>query len=168
MGKRGNPTSIKGHRIYTVWEAAEAVRKHKQTVIRWIKFDGLIADTNQKPWLVTGWDLKLFLGHKRQKAKCKLALHHLYCLGCRLPQEPDGKIADYTQKTVTTGMLTALCPSCGSIINKVICRNDLDVIRAKIEITIQQADARIVSSIEAPLYVTLTDEAKTNVKTHIK
>ena len=168
MAKRGNPTNIKSHRIYTVWEAAEETGKHRQTITRWIKSCGLIADTSQKPWLITGHDLKSFLGFKRQKAKCKLALHHLYCLGCKAPREPDGRFADYTQQTSTTGMLSALCPSCGGIINKVVRRGDLEIIRAKIEVTIRQADARIVSSTDTPLNVTLEIESETNVKTRIK
>jgi len=168
MAKRGNPAKIKSHRIYSVWEAAEATGRHRQTVIRWIKQNGLRADTSQKPWLIRGEDLKSFLGHQKQKTRCKLALHHLYCLGCKRPQEPDGRIADYTQQTSTTGMLTALCPSCGSIINKVMRRYDLEAVRAKIEVTIQQVGARIVSSTATPLNVTLEDKAVAHDKVHIK
>ena len=168
MARRGNPTGIKSHRIYTVWEAAEATGRHRKTIIRWLKFCGLIADTSQKPWLIKGYDLKSFLEHNRQKAKCKLALHHLYCLGCKAPREPDGKFADYTQQTLTTGMLSALCPSCGNIINKVIRRSDLETIRAKIEVTIRQADARIMSSTHTPLNVTIEDKAQTHDKARIK
>ena len=36
-----------------------------------------------------------------------------------------------TQASPTTGMLKALCPACGSIINKVVRRADLEAIRAK-------------------------------------
>ena len=55
------PNRIKTHRIYTVWEAAEALGKHRQTIIRWIKEKGLIADTSQRPWLIKGSDMKEFL-----------------------------------------------------------------------------------------------------------
>jgi len=167
MARSPAPNRIKTHRIYTVWEAAEVLGKHRQTIIRWIKDKGLIADTSQRPWLIKGSDLKSFLGHRRQKVKCKLALHHLYCLGCKAPQEPAGKFADYTQLTSSTGMLSALCPVCGCIINKVIRRADLEAIRAKIEITIQQADPRIVSREHALLDVAFSNEERTRVKTHI-
>ena len=159
---------VKTHRVYTVWEAAYALGKHRQTVIRWIKDKGLAADTRQRPWLIKGSDLKAFLGHRRASTKCKLALHHFYCLGCKLPQEPDGKFADYTQQSVTSGMLKALCPDCGSIINKVIRRADLEAIRAKIEVTIQQADPRLVSPNDAPLIAPFKNEDQTLVKTHIR
>jgi len=164
MARLPSPNKIKTHRIYTVFEAAEALGRHRQTVIRWIKNKGLLADTRHRPWLITGTDLKTYLGYRREKVRCKLALHHLYCLGCKSPQEPAGKFADYTQKAPSTGMLTALCPMCGSVINKIIRRADLETIRAKIEVTIQQADPRIVSHTDAPLNVTLESEDQSNVK----
>ena len=164
MARSPAPNRIKTHRIYTVWEAAEALGRHRQTIIRWIKEKGLIADTSRRPWLIQGFNLKVFLGHRRQKVECKLALHHLYCLGCKASQEPAGKFADYKQQTSSTGMLSALCPDCGCIINKVIRRNDLEAVRAKIEVTIQQADPRIVSLEHAPLNVPFNSEAQTHVK----
>ncbi|MCK0103440.1 helix-turn-helix domain-containing protein [Pseudohalocynthiibacter sp. F2068] len=164
MTRLPSPNKIKTHRIYTVFEAAEALGRHRQTIIRWIKSKGLLADTRHRPWLITGTDLKTYLGYRREQVRCKLALHHLYCLGCKLPQEPAGKFADYTQQAPSTGMLTALCPMCGSVINKIIRRADLEAIRAKIEVTIQQADPRIVSHTDAPLNVTLESEAQSNVK----
>lgn len=150
MPRHASPGKIKAHRIYTVWEAAQALNKHRQTIIRWINDKGLPADKSQKPWLIRGGDLKAFLGQQRSKAKCKLALHHIYCLGCKSPQESAGKFADYTQQTATTGMLSALCPVCECVMNKVVRRADLEAIRAKIEVTVQQAGPRLVSRADAP------------------
>lgn len=163
-----SPNRIKTHRIYTVWEAAVALRRHKQTIIRWIRFDGLIAETGQRPWLIKGADLKTYLGYRQKKNRCKLAPHQLYCLGCREPREPAGKFADYVQTSATSGMLSALCPECSSIINKVIRRSDLEAIRAKIEVTIQRAAPGIVSLNDAPVNVTTSSTEKTNVKTQFK
>ena len=164
MSRYASPNKIKAHRIYTVWEAAEALGKHRQTIIRWINDQGLTADRSRKPWLIKGTDLRAFLGHQRTKAKCKLSLHHIFCLGCKSPREPAGKFADYTQQTATTGMLSGLCPTCECVINKVVRRADLEAIRAKVEVTVQQADPRLVSRTDAPLNVTFTDEDQTHVK----
>jgi|GEM_PF-312841 len=160
-----SPNRIKTHYVYTVWEAAQALGRHRQTVIRWIKDKGLVADRSKVPWLIQGKDLKQFLGHHRAKSKTKLALHHLFCLGCRAPQEPDGKFAEYTQASPTTGMLKALCPACGSIINKVVRRADLEAIRAKIEVSVQQANPRLVSPFAPRPNDTPTKKAQTNDKT---
>lgn len=168
MARYPAPNKVKTHRVYTVWEAADALGKHRQTLTRWIKEKGLIADTNQRPWLIKGSDLKTFLGHRRTATRCKLALHHFYCLGCKQPQEPAGKFADYIQQSSTSGMLKALCPECGNIINKVIRRAELEAFRANIEVTIQQADARLVSPNDAPLNAPFRNMDQTIAKTHIR
>lgn len=164
MARLPAPNKIKTHRIYTIWEAAEALEKHRQTIVRWINDNGLIADKTRKPWLIEGRDLKVFLGLRRRKFRVKLALQHLYCLGCKSAQEPAGKFADYTQLTPTTGMLSAFCPICECVINKVVHRADLETIRAKIEVTIQQGSPRLVSQSDAPLNVTFSREPQNHVK----
>ena len=49
MSRYASPNKIKAHRIYTVWEAAEALDKHRQTIIRWINDKGLTADKGKNP-----------------------------------------------------------------------------------------------------------------------
>ena len=70
-------------------------------------------------------------------------------------------MADYVHQTQTSGLLTALCPTCSTIMNKVIRRADLDVIRAKVDVTIKQADARLVSLTKPLPNVTLEKDAET-------
>ena len=67
---------------------------------------------------------------------------------------PDGRIADYKQQTQTSGMLTGLCPCCGTLMNKVVARRDLEAIRAKLDVTVQQANPTLVCRAEPPLTVT--------------
>lgn len=165
MAKRYPLGRIKVHRIYAIWEISDLLGCHKQTVSRWVTQHDLEANKTQKPWLIDGGDLKAFLGGRQAKARTKLALHHCYCLGCKGPREPDGKMADYAQQTATTGLLTGLCPTCGALMHKVVRRIDLEVIRAKIEVTVQQASPRIVSLSEPRSNVTSAKEAQTHVKT---
>ena len=159
MAKKFPTNRIKSHFIYTVWEISHLLGCHKKTVIRWIKQHGLTADTSVKPWLIEGHELKAFLGARQSKARCKLALHHCYCFGCKSPREPDGKIADYIHQTPSSGQLIGLCPSCGSLMHKIVKRKDLETIRAKIEVTIQQAHPRLVSRDDPPSSVTFREEA---------
>ena len=168
MPKKPSPNLIKKHRIYNTWEAAEALGLHRQTIIRWIKDKGLIADQSQKPWLIKGSYLKHFLGERKAAGKCKLSVHHPYCFTCKLPQMPDGRIADYKHKTDSSGMLIGLCPSCGCVMHKAVSRSKLEAIRAKIDVTIQQADPTLVPLDEPSSTVTLNYGAKTHVKTLIK
>ncbi len=46
MPKNPSPQRVKRHQIYTVWEAADAVGVHRQTVIRWIK-DNRVRDLHE-------------------------------------------------------------------------------------------------------------------------
>ena len=163
MTKKFPYTRIKTHRIYSIFEAADALGCHRQTVIRWIK-NGLVANKAQKPWLIEGRVLREFLGERQAQAKQKLALDHFYCLGCKSPQAADGKIADYCHLSPTSGQLSALCPSCENIIYKIVKRDDLEAIRTKISVTIQQADPRLVSFSEPLLKVTSANREKAHAK----
>lgn len=145
MAKKFPAHLIKRHRVYTILEAADCLGCHRHTLSRWIKCKGLPADKSARPWLIEGRELKMFLGHRQTKNVARLALHNLYCLGCRSPQEPDGKVADYTHQSTRSGRLTGLCPACGAVMNKIIARRDLAAIEAKLEVTIQQASPRLVS-----------------------
>ena len=83
MPKRVPYRKIKTHRPYTPFEAATVLGAHRQTVIRWVKEQGLAADTNLKPWLIEGHDLRVFLGERQSRRKRKLDIHAFYCFGCR-------------------------------------------------------------------------------------
>ena len=157
MVKRVPYRKIKTHRLYTPYEAAQTLGVHRQTVIRWVNIHGLTADTSSKPWLIEGRDLRAFLGERQSKRKCKLALHSFYCFGCQDGRTAAAKMADYAQQTATTGMLTAICDTCGTLMNKAVKRSDLDV-------TIQTADPRIVSRIDAPSNVTISTGAQTHAE----
>lgn len=165
MAKKFPMNRIKANRVYDVWEIAQALGCHKQTVIRWINNKDLVAETSRKPWLIEGKDLKAFLGARQTKIATNLALHHCYCLGCKSPREPDGKMADYMQQTPETGRLTGLCPECGSLMHKVVRRTDLEAIRAKIEVAVQKASPRLVSPADTRSNVTMQQEGQTHGKT---
>jgi excisionase family DNA binding protein len=164
MPKRVSYRKIKTHRPYTPYEAATVLGVHRQTVIRWVKEQGLDADTSSKPWLIEGHDLRVFLGERQSRRKCKLDIHTFYCFGCRDGRTAAAKMADYVQQTATAGMLTAICDTCGTLIHKAVKRSDLKAIRAKLDVTIQTADARIVSRTDAPSNVTFATGAQTHAK----
>ena len=164
MAKRFSHRRLKRHRDYTVREAAQITGAHRKTVIRWIKRDGLPALTERQPWLISGADLKSFLGARSANLKQRMAPHHFYCLKCKCPRDAALKMADYSQTTATAGKLTAFCAVCDTLVYKVVKRSQLEEIRAKIEVTIQPAPATLVSAGAAPSNVTLSKEVKTHVK----
>lgn len=165
MPKRFPAHRVKTHRIYTVWEIADCLGCHRHTVTRWIKACDLEADRTRKPWLIRGTDLKAYLGQRQAKRTRRLDLHHFYCLGCKSAQAPDGAFAEYTHQSPTTGRLTALCRACGTVMNKMIRRADLEAIQAKIEVAFQQASPRLVSLSDPSSEVTSQKEDQTHAKT---
>ncbi len=82
MARFPSPNRIKMHYVYTVWEAAQALGRIAR---RSSVGSRTRAGCGSQPSAVAdpGEDLKEFLGHRRAKSKTKLALHHLYCLGCK-------------------------------------------------------------------------------------
>ena len=62
------------------------------------------------------------------------------------------------------GMLTAICETCQTIMHKAINRVDLEAVRAKLDVTIQTADPRLVSRERAPSNVILETGAQTHAK----
>lgn len=168
MARRFNPQRVKSHRIYDVSEVAVLFGCHRQTVIRWIKGNGLLAERSRRPWLIRGSDLKTFLGEKRSLRKVTLSPHQCYCLGCRGAREPYGKMADYQQIHATSGRLTALCPDCGRLMHKQVRRADLEAIRVRIDITIRSASATLVSPVDARQNVTFSEEPAPHEKARVR
>lgn len=164
MAKRFPAHRVKRHRVYTAWEASEVLGCHRQTVLRWVNERGLRADKTQKPWLIEGDVLKEFLGARQAWKSKKAALHELYCFGCKTLREPAARMAEYVHETSSGGLLKALCPECTTVMNKKVRRADLDEIKAKLDVTIQQASPRLVSPEELRSEVTFLEEGQPHAK----
>jgi excisionase family DNA binding protein len=167
MPRKPDPRRIKTHRVYTVADVAEALGLHRQTVLRWIKSGALAADQARKPWLVDGAVLKTFLGARRRDGRCRLALAQLYCLGCRVARTPDGRLADFTLTRQGAGTLMGLCPECGAEMYKAVRREDLEPIRAQLDVRIRTAQPRIMGGANAPVTVDLSSEDQHRATQHI-
>lgn len=122
MPKKPSPNRIKRHRVYTVWEAAEAMGLHRETVKRGVQKNGLVADTSLRPWLLEGSDLKTFPEARRRSGQTRLGTGKIFCLPCRAPKFPGEKMAEFRMRTVTTGALVELCPDCGRPMHGIIQR----------------------------------------------
>ena len=168
MPKHPSPQRVKRHQIYTVWEAAAAVGVHRQTVIRWIKDKGLSADMSQRPWLIEGRVLKVFLEERRTRGKCRLRPDQIFCLPCRGPMNPDGRMVDFHFKTPSTGCLIGICPDCDRLMHRIIRRADLDQFSAHLDVTISKAVPRLVEPDEPNETVTFKQEPRTYGKTQRK
>ncbi|MDH5731735.1 MAG: helix-turn-helix domain-containing protein [Gammaproteobacteria bacterium] len=134
MGKRINPNLVKIHRNYTVEEIASVLAVHKNTVREWIK-KGLQVIDCKRPVLIHGNELRQYLkdSQRRRKRTCKP--DELFCLRCKTPQQPIGKMLDYEPMTETKGRLIGLCSSCEGVMNRYTSIAKLDELEDLFEIT---------------------------------
>jgi len=139
MGTRlPNPRLAKIHRNYTVEETANLLGVHRNTVREWVR-RGLPTSDDKRPMLILGRDLAAFLQARRKKNKRPCQPGEIYCVRCRAPKAPAGDMAEYQTVTETLGNLIAICPDCGSIMNRRVNLAKLEQIRGNINITMPQA-----------------------------
>jgi hypothetical protein len=92
-GQSSHQRRVKIHRNYTVDEAAKTLGVHKNTVRLWIK-QGLPTVDERRPILLQGKAIRAFLDNRKAKRKCRLSAGEFYCLKCRSPKSPAGRMAD--------------------------------------------------------------------------
>src|SRR4051812_37702236 len=116
MGSRHpNPRLAKIHRSYSVEEMARLFNVHKNTIRSWFK-QGLGVIDRQRPIVARGEGIRRFLPGPRARAKRACGPGPFYCLPCRAPKVPAGKMAEYVATSDTTGTLRGFCPDCDRMI----------------------------------------------------
>jgi hypothetical protein len=136
---------VKIHRNYSVEDIARLFGIHKNTVRNWLK-QGLATIDDRRPILVLGQELSRFLHERRQKAKQSCGLGRLYCIACRAPKVPAGKMAECTPTGPLAGSLCGICPDCDRLIYRRVNLAKIDTVRGDLEITFTQPDPRIRES----------------------
>jgi hypothetical protein len=143
MGSRHpNPRLAKIHRNYSVEEMARLFKVHKNTVRSWFKL-GLEAIDGQRPTLARGEEIRRFLAERRARAKRSCGPGRIYCLPCRAPKVPAGRMADCVATSDITGTLRGICPDCDRMIYRTVNPQKIAAVRGDLEITVTQAGARI-------------------------
>ena len=112
--RRPNRRRMKVHRSYTIDEVARTLEVHRNTVRHWIK-TGLPVIDDKRPILMLGSDLAEFLTRRRHARRQPCLAGQMFCLKCRKPQEPAGRMADYVANSATSGALVGICPACNGL-----------------------------------------------------
>ena len=143
MGVRHpNRRLVKIHRNYSVEEVARLFGLHKNTVRNWLK-QGLAAIDDRRPTLILGQELSRFLHERRQKARQACGPGRIFCIACRAPRVPAGKMADCTATGPLAASLCGICPDCGRLIYRRINLAKIDAVRGDLEITFTQPRPRL-------------------------
>ena len=102
-------------RSYTIDEVARTLGVHRNTVRHWIKA-GLRVIDDKRPILILGSDLAGYLLRRREARRQPCRAGQMFCLKCRKPQEPAGRMADFVASSATSGALVGICPACNRLI----------------------------------------------------
>lgn len=146
MGRRRpNYRLVKRHRSYSVEEIARLLRVHKNTVRAWLRQDLPTID-GRRPTLVHGPDPIHFLKNRRQVGKRPCGPDELFCVKCRWPRVPAGRIVDFIPLSATSGNLQGICPDCDSLIHRRVSRTSLDEVAAGLAIQFREDHPRIGKS----------------------
>lgn len=78
-----NLAIIRSKTAYTAQEISQLLKVNRKTIFRWVKEGLVLLDSEKKPTLVMGDDLKAFIKAKRELKQVKLSWNEFYCLRCR-------------------------------------------------------------------------------------
>jgi hypothetical protein len=115
---------------------------HKNTVRNWI-LEGLKPIDDQRPILIQGSELRRFLTERRARARQVCGPGRIYCLPCRAPKVPAGKMAECVATGETVGSLQGICPDCNRMIYRRVNPQKLGALRGDLDITVTHARLRI-------------------------
>ena len=159
--RRPNPRLVKVHRSYSVEEIARLFAIHKNTVRNWLK-EGLTAIDDRRPTLVLGRELSRFLYERRQNAKQTCGPGRIYCIACRVPKLPAGKMAECTPTSALAGNLCGICPDCDRLIYRRVNLMKIDAVRGDLDITFTQPSPRIRESVVLSVNCNSSQEVRAN------
>ena len=138
--RRPDRRRVKALRNYTIDEVARTLGVHRNTVRHWIKA-GLPVIDDKRPILMLGGDLAQFLLRRREARRQPCGPGQLYCLKCRKPQEPAGRMADFEASSATSGALVGICPACNRLMYRRVSIARLSDVVGALDVHLRQAQA---------------------------
>lgn len=163
MSSRKNHNCIKIHRSYTVIEVSETLGVHPKTVRNWIRVGLPVVDEN-RPLLISGIDLKIFLKKKRNNYMHQCEEHEMYCFKCRQATNPCIESLNFVAKPAGMAQMAGRCNECGCKANKYVSWRDVDQIwlelGGKLPIAEKHLNLRENTLLNYPLSKVFDDEKK--------
>lgn len=142
MAKRYNPNKCKINRNYSISEIASLYGVHKSTVKAWLR-KGLNRIDNQRPYIILGQDLKLFIKDLRSINKRRCELGEIYCMKCREPRTPKQGSTVFEAENSRYGRIKASCNVCHSSMNRYFKLNDLGVLQRHFSVILPLQQKRL-------------------------
>jgi len=140
--RRPDRRRVKLLRSYTIDEVARTLGVHRNTVRHWIKA-GLRVIDDKRPILILGSDLAEYLLRRREARRQPCRAGQMFCLKCRKPQEPAGRMADFAASSATSGALVGICPACNRLMYRRVSVARLSEVAGALDVHITRAQPRI-------------------------
>lgn len=110
-----NPKGIHKNMSYTVSELTSILGVNEKTIARWMESGLKTVAGCEKPYLVYGSDLQVFLKSKDEKRKAPLKRNEFFCFGCKRPRR-----AKRGSRKVVGDKEKALCAVCSGKMSRTI------------------------------------------------
>jgi hypothetical protein len=140
--RRPDRRRVKVLRSYTIDEVARTLEVHRNTVRHWIKAGLPVIDV-KRPILILGGDLAEFLVRRRDARRQPCLAGQIFCLKCRKPQEPAGRMADFVASSATSGALIGICPACNRLMYRRVSVARLSEVAGALDVHTTRAQPRI-------------------------
>lgn len=114
---RINPRLAKLHRSFSVFELADLLNVHRNTVRQWIR-EGLPVLDGAKPTLIMGGEFQTWWGKRTKARKRPCKPGQMYCFKCREPKAPALGMVEFAATNTAAGNLKALCETCGTMMHR--------------------------------------------------
>ncbi len=124
--RRPDRRRLKALRSYTIEEVARTLEIHRNTVRHWIKA-GLPVIDNKRPILMLGSDLAEFLLRRRDARRQPCQAGEMFCLKCRKPREPAGRMAEVSAADITRTMQIGLDGASSGLLHSPESREDVPI-----------------------------------------
>jgi hypothetical protein len=125
-----------------VEEMARLFKVHKNTIRSWFKL-GLEAIDGQRPTVARGAEIRRYLAERRIRAKRACGPGRIYCLPCRAPKVPAGKMAECVATCDTAGTLRGICPDCNRMIYRRVNPQKIAAVCGDLDVTFTQGGLRL-------------------------
>jgi Helix-turn-helix domain len=156
--RRPDRRRLKLLRSYTIEEVARTLEVHRNTVRHWIKA-GLRVIDDKRPILMLGSDLAEFLLRRRNARRQPCQAGQMFCLRCRRPQEPAGRMADFVASSATSGTLVGICPACNGLMYRRVSVARLSDVVGALDVHMTQAQPRLEDTVTPNVNCHLGHEA---------
>lgn len=126
MTRRIKANRVKKNLTYSITEAADELEVSTATIRNWVK-QGLPIQTEQRPYLIFGDDLREFIVQRREAKKFSLQDGELSCFTCKAGRRPLNDAVVYVRQTAKTGRLSGVCGTCGGKCARIISNAKISV-----------------------------------------